>query len=97
MIVTRQRKKPFPWRRLILPVVAIGLVVFAFVWPPSRNVITAGPMGPVWNVVGNGYGKISAPFNFAAQNMATEKNKRSPYFKATDLNDAKADKKIATQ
>ena len=77
MIVTRQRKKAFPWRRLILPVVAIGLVIFAFVWGPSRNVITSGPMGPVWSMVGNGYGKIAAPFNYAAQNMAlTEKNKQ---------------------
>ncbi len=48
VIVTRQRRKPFPWRRLILPVVAIGLVVFAFVWPPSRNVIlNGGPLSPM--------------------------------------------------
>lgn len=67
MIVTRQRKKPFPWRRLILPVVAIGLVIFAFVWPPSRNVIASGPMGPVWNSIGSGYSNIAAPFNYAAE------------------------------
>lgn len=67
MIVTRQRKKPFPWRRLILPVVAIGLVIFAFAWPPSRNVITAGPMGPLWSTVGNGYNNVAAPFNYAAE------------------------------
>jgi hypothetical protein len=88
VIVTRQRKKPFPWRRLILPVVAIGLVIFAFVWPPSRNVITAGPMGPVWSTVGSGYGKISAPFTYAAQNMAlTDKNKQilALQTKAADL------------
>jgi hypothetical protein len=77
VIVTRQRKKPFPWRRLILPVVAIGLVIFAFVWPPSRNVITAGPMGPVWSIVGNGYGKIAAPFNYAARLQdITDRNKQ---------------------
>ena len=28
MIVTRQRRKPFPWKRLILPVIAVALVSF---------------------------------------------------------------------
>ena len=77
MIVTRQRKKPFPWRRLILPVVAIGLVIFAFVWPPSRNVIAAGPMGPVWSVVGNAFNNVATPFHWAAQNQViTDRNTR---------------------
>lgn len=77
MIVTRQRKKPFPWRRLILPVVAIGLVIFAFVWTPSRNVITAGPMGPVWGVVGNAFNNVATPFHWAAQNqIITDRNKQ---------------------
>ncbi|MBV8488941.1 MAG: hypothetical protein JO199_00325, partial [Candidatus Eremiobacteraeota bacterium] len=48
MIVTRQRRKAFPWRRFILPVVAIALVIFAFVWPPSHNVIFGGPMSPAF-------------------------------------------------
>ncbi len=67
---------------------AIGLVIFAFVWPPSRNVITSGPMGPVWGTIGNGYGKISGPFTYAAQNMAlTDKNKQilALQTKAADL------------
>ncbi|HET9029706.1 MAG TPA: hypothetical protein VFN49_05970 [Candidatus Aquilonibacter sp.] len=75
MIVTRQRKKPFPWKRLILPVIAIALVVFAFVWPPSRNVIAKGPAAPVWNVAGNAWSNVAEPFHFAAQNEAlTQKN-----------------------
>lgn len=77
MIVTRKRRKPFPWKRLILPVIAIALVIFAFVWGPSRNVIANGPMAPVWRASGSAYGTVSKPFNFAAQNeMLTEKNKQ---------------------
>ncbi len=77
MIVTRQRRKPFPWKRLILPVIAIALVMFAFVWAPSRNVIVNGPMAPVWRASGTAYGAVAKPFNFAAQNeLLTEKNKQ---------------------
>jgi flagellar motility protein MotE (MotC chaperone) len=70
VIVTRQRRKPFPIRRLILPAIAIALVVFAFVWPPSRNVIAAGPMAPVWRTAGNAFTVVAQPFHFAAQNQA---------------------------
>jgi len=77
VIVTRQRRKPFPWKRLILPVIAVALVIFAFAWPPSRNVIANGPMAPVWRASGNAYGTVAKPFNFAAQNeLLTEKNKQ---------------------
>lgn len=67
MIVTRRRRKPFRFGRLILPLVAILLIVFAFAWPPSRNVIVNGPAAPVFRVVGGAYGKVAAPFSFAAQ------------------------------
>jgi hypothetical protein len=77
VIVTRQRRKPFPWRRLILPLIAIALVVFAFSWGPSRNVITGGPMGPLWNTVGSTFDKVATPFHFAAQNqLITDRNKQ---------------------
>lgn len=77
MIVTRKRRKPFPWKRLILPVIAIALVIFAFVWAPSRNVIANGPMAPVWRASDTAYGTVAKPFNFAAQNeLLTEKNKQ---------------------
>ena len=77
MIVTRKRRKPFPWKRLILPVIAIALVVFAFAWTPSRNVISNGPMAPAWRASGSAVDAIAKPFNFAAQNeMLTEKNKQ---------------------
>lgn len=77
MIVTRQRRKPFPWKRFILPLVALALVAVALVWTPSRTVITNGPLGPVWNASGNAFNVVAQPFHFAAQNeLLTQKNKQ---------------------
>lgn len=77
MIVTRQRRKPFPYKRLILPLFAVGLVVVALLWPPSRNVITAGPMKPAWESAGSAMDKVAAPFHFAAQNdVITDRNRQ---------------------
>jgi flagellar motility protein MotE (MotC chaperone) len=61
VIVTRRRRKPFPWKRLILPVIAIVLVIFAFVWGP----------------IGGAFTTIATPFHFAAQNQViTDRNKQ---------------------
>ncbi|HTA39509.1 MAG TPA: hypothetical protein VK760_10545 [Candidatus Acidoferrales bacterium] len=77
MIVTRQRRKPFPFKRLILPLIAIALVVFAFIWPPSRNVILNGPAAPAARAVGGAYDNAAAPFHFAAQNQViTDRNRQ---------------------
>ncbi len=77
MIVTRQRRKPFPWRRLILPLVALALVAFALVWQPSRNFIASGPLAPVWRSTAPAVSTIAQPFHFAAQNqIITERNAR---------------------
>jgi flagellar motility protein MotE (MotC chaperone) len=77
VIVTRQRRKPFPYKRLILPLVAIALVIFAFVWPPSRNVILNGPAAPAARAVGNAYDAAAQPFHFAAQNQViTDRNRQ---------------------
>jgi flagellar motility protein MotE (MotC chaperone) len=77
VIVTRQRRKPFPFKRLLLPLIAIALVVFAFVWPPSRNIILNGPAAPAARAVGNAYDNAAAPFHFAAQNQViTDRNKQ---------------------
>ena len=65
MIVTRRRRKPFPWRRFILPLLAIALVVFAIAWPPSRNVITGGPLSPIWQNLSARMATITAPFRFS--------------------------------
>ncbi len=69
MIVTRQRRKPFPFGRLILPIVAILAIVGAFLWPPSRAAITAGPLAPMWQNLGARFAVVAAPFHFAAQNQ----------------------------
>ncbi len=70
MIVTRQRRKTFPWRRVLLPLVAVALVAIAFAWQPSRNEIVNGPLAPVWRASAPMAGTIAAPFHFAAQNQA---------------------------
>lgn len=75
MIVTRKRKKPFPFKRLILPVVALALVAFALSWGPSRNVMSTGPMAPLVRNTQAYFDTIAAPFHFAVQNQ-----------KITDLN-----------
>lgn len=56
MIVTRQRRKPFPWKRVLLPAVAIALLIAAFSWAPSRAWIANGPLAPVWK-------PVAAPFD----------------------------------
>jgi flagellar motility protein MotE (MotC chaperone) len=77
VIVTRRRRKPFPWKRLILPVIAIALVVFAFVWAPSRNVIAGGPLQPLMQNLSDRFSAIAAPFHFAAQNQViADRNKQ---------------------
>jgi len=69
VIVTRQRRKPFPVGRLVLPLVAILAIVGAFLWPPSRAAITAGPLSPIWQSLGSRFAVVAAPFHFAAQNQ----------------------------
>jgi flagellar motility protein MotE (MotC chaperone) len=72
VIVTRRRRKPFPWRRLILPAIAIALVVFALSWPPSRTVITGGPVAPLWQKASSTFDTVATPFHFAAQNQVIQ-------------------------
>ncbi len=70
MIVTRRRRKPFPWRRVVLPLIAIALVVFALSWAPSRNAIANGPLKPAFGAVAGALTRVAAPFTFAAQAKA---------------------------
>ena len=77
MIVTRQRRKPFPFKRLLLPLIAIVLVVVAFIWTPSRNLILNGPAAPAARAVGSAYDNAAQPFHFAAQNQViTDRNRQ---------------------
>jgi len=76
VIVTRRRRKPFPWKRFILPVIAIALVIVAFMWGPSRSVITGGPLQPMMQNLGDRFNTIAAPFHWAALNQTlTDRNK----------------------
>ena len=75
MIVTRKRRRTFPFRKLLLPLIAIVLIVVAFSWAPSRNAIATGPLAPVWNAGATAFDKVAAPFHFAAQNQViSDKN-----------------------
>ena len=65
MIVTRKRKKRFPWRRVLLPAAAVALLVAALSWTPSRAWIATGPLAPVWNTPPAK--AIAAPFDGLAQ------------------------------
>ena len=101
MIVTRRRRKPFPWKRLILPVIAIALVAVAIVWAPSRNVITGGPMAPMMQKAGSTFDNVAAPFHFAAQNqLLTDRNRQIVQLQSqvTDLQSqvAAKDKQISS-
>lgn len=44
MIVTRRRRKPFPWKRLLIPTVLIALLVAVLWWAPSRTWIAQRPI-----------------------------------------------------
>lgn len=68
MIVTRRRRKSFPWKRLGFPLVALLLIVFAFSWSPSRNAIANGPAAPLWRAADSGVTGVTAPLHFEAQN-----------------------------
>lgn len=41
MIVTRRRKRPFPWKRVLIPLVPVALIAAVLVWPPTRSWIAA--------------------------------------------------------
>ncbi|NNM99543.1 MAG: hypothetical protein HKL91_07085 [Candidatus Eremiobacteraeota bacterium] len=90
MIVTRQRRKPFPVGRLLLPLVAILAIVGAFVWPPSRAAITAGPLSPVWQTLGSRFAVVAAPFHFAAQNQLIARRNHEIVILQAQLADARS-------
>lgn len=100
MIVTRQRRRRFPWKRLALPLIAVVLAIVAFTWPPSHNAIANGPAAPLWRAAGAGVGTVTAPMHFAAQNqIISDRNKQIAQLQ-TQVADAQAkdqakDKKLS--
>lgn len=77
MIVTRKRRRRFPWKRLLFPLIVLGLVYAAFSWPPARKVLASGPTAPALRWVDDTFAVVAAPFHFAAQNeLLTERNQQ---------------------
>ena len=67
MIVTRRRRKAFPWKRYAFPAAAIVLLIAAFAWTPSRTWIATGPLAPVWRAVQPAANTVAKPFDAAGQ------------------------------
>jgi flagellar motility protein MotE (MotC chaperone) len=88
MIVTRRRKKPFPWRRVLLPAVAVALLVAALSWAPSRNWIATGPLAPVWK--SPAIQAVAAPFNGMALQQRVGSQDRDISSLQQQLADARA-------
>ena len=68
MIVTRHRRKKFPWKRVLYFTVFIAALAAAILWTPSRVWLARGPVTtPVWNATAPVWKPIAKPFNIAAQ------------------------------
>lgn len=66
MIVTRQRRKPFPWRRVLILAAIAAIVAGAFAWPVSRALIAQSPPGQAV-----ARSPMAAPFNAMALQRQT--------------------------
>lgn len=77
MIVTRQRKKKQSNLPILLPIAAIAMLAIALTWPPSRNLITNGPLKPVATAFDGVWGVVSRPLSFAyQQQQITDRNQQ---------------------
>lgn len=82
MIVTRQRKKRFPWKRLLVPAVLLAVLGIALWWAPSRGWI-ANETAPVWK-------PVAAPFDAVAQQKALADTSKQAAALESQLADARA-------
>lgn len=82
MIVTRQRKKRFPWKRLITPAILLAVLALALWWTPSRTWI-ANETAPAWK-------PVAAPFNAVAQQKALADSTKEAASLESQLADARA-------
>ena len=67
MIVTRRRRKPIRWKRILTPVIVLGVVVWAVTWAPSRNWLATGPTAPLWRATQGIWAPVARPFDSVAQ------------------------------
>lgn len=88
MIVTRQRRKPFPWRRVLLPLAAASLLAAALWWGPSRAFVVNGPLAPVLRTVAPAWNSATAPLHFEAQNKVIDQQSQKIAALQKQLNDA---------
>ncbi len=70
MIVTRQRRKPFPWKRVLIPAIAVALIAGALSWAPSRTWISNGPLAPAWKPIAAPFDSIGQARIISSQNAA---------------------------
>ncbi len=69
MIATRRRRRRLSLGPFLLPVAAIGALIFALLFPPSHKLIFEGPAAPAIRAAGNLGSVAFQPFHFAAQNQ----------------------------
>jgi flagellar motility protein MotE (MotC chaperone) len=67
VIVTRRRQRRPSSGRLIVPLLALAALAFAFAWPPSQRAIANGPLKPVWSAGSDAGGVLARPLSFAGQ------------------------------
>lgn len=77
MIVTRQRPKKRQPHKVLLPIIAVLMLLAAFLLPSSRHVIMAGPLAPMWRVLGTALTNANKPFHFAALNNEITQRERT--------------------
>ncbi len=70
MIVTRRRKKPFPWKRVAVPATLIALIAAVLCWAPSRNWVATGPLEPAWTTVTAPFDQVGQTRTISAQNAS---------------------------
>ncbi len=68
MIVTRQRRRRFPWKRVLYPLGFLAVLTLALWWTPSRTWLATGPVTtPIWNATAPVWKPLAKPFDVAAQ------------------------------
>jgi flagellar motility protein MotE (MotC chaperone) len=84
VIVTRRRRKPFPYQLVILALLVAGGIAFVFAWPPTRTAIVTGPWSAPLRIESLNQGIVARDRQIAqlqravsdAQNATQEKQKR---------------------
>jgi hypothetical protein len=77
VIVTRRRKKPFPYRAVGVWLALLAVVFFVALFPPTRAMLSGGPLAPAYGATDAAWAAVAAPFHFAAQNeLLTDRNRQ---------------------